>query len=32
MRLGGGKLIATVKGADGNVIGLLQPGARAWKG
>ena len=28
--VGGGKLTATVKDADGNVIGLLQPGTGAW--
>ena len=27
----GGKLIATVKDADGNIIGLSQPGTGAWK-
>jgi hypothetical protein len=30
--VGGGKLTATVKDADGNVIGLLQPSTGAWKG
>jgi hypothetical protein len=29
--VGGGKLTAMVKDADGNVIGLLQPGTGAWK-
>ena len=28
--VGGGKLTATVKDADGNVIGLIQPGTGAW--
>jgi predicted enzyme related to lactoylglutathione lyase len=28
--VGGGKLIASVKDADGNVIGLLQPGTGTW--
>ena len=30
--VGGGKLIATVKDADGNVIGLLQAAAGGWAG
>jgi hypothetical protein len=30
--VGVGKLTATVKDGDGNVIGLLQPGTGAWKG
>jgi hypothetical protein len=28
--VGGGKLIATVKDADGNIIGLLQATAAGW--
>lgn len=28
--VGGGRLIGSVKDADGNIIGLLQPGSSGW--